>query len=610
MCGIAGYVGTRGLPRERIDRCLELMHRRGPDAAGAASVELPDGREAHLLATRLDIIDLNERANQPLRVGSKTLVFNGELYNYLEVRSDLERAGRRFATTSDTEVFLTALDEWGIDGLDRCEGMWAFAVHDAADGSVLVGRDRFGEKPLFVHADDSGITFASEPKGVFALLGRQLPVNVEQLRRFLGHGYRALHRNEQSSFFVGLRELPAATCLRIDADGRCDEQRYWKPLVGENDALEYEEAVELTRTALIEAVGLRLRADVPLAFCMSGGVDSNSLIAIAKRVFGYDVHGFTIENADVRYDEREAVAEAVNVLGIRHTRVPVTTDSFLPRLRELVSYHDGPIATISYYAHWLLMEEIAAAGYRVAVSGTGADELFTGYYDHHLAYLHDVRSDIAVHAAAVGAWQRHVQPIVRNEYLRDPDLFVREPKFRAHLYEEGGGANGVLAFGFDEPFSERNYAPTLLRNRMLNELFREVVPVILHEDDLNAMYYSIENRSPYLDRRLYEATARIPTRHLVRDGYAKAVLRDAVRRIAPDTIVDSRRKVGFNAPVFSFLDRRDPVVRDDLLSDSPAFELVRREAVVGLLDAETMSNTQSKLLFSFTVCKLFLEEFA
>jgi asparagine synthase (glutamine-hydrolysing) len=374
--------------------------------------------------------------------------------------------------------------------------------------------------------------------------------------------------------------------------------------------MSWEQAVEGTRQALIQAVKLRLRADVPLAFCMSGGIDSNALISIAKNVFHYDVHGFTIVNTDERYAEWDLVELAVREQKLRHTAIPIRTQGFLPGLRELVRYHDAPVYTITYYAHWLLMESIARHGYRISVSGTGADELFTGYYDHHNAYLYEVRHDPELFAQSLANWRRHIGRIVRNPLLQNPCCFIDNPEQREHIYLNNHRFASFLRGDYQpEPFREEPYARGLLRRRMLNELFHESVPVILHEDDLNAMYYSIENRSPYLDRHLMEFAYRIPTRHLIRQGRAKAVLREAMRGIVPDPILDNPRKVGFNAPIFDFLDVRDPQVRAYLLDDSPIYRHLRRESIQALLDKPSLPNSESKFLFYFLGCKMFLEEF-
>jgi asparagine synthase (glutamine-hydrolysing) len=609
MCGIAGYVGQTAVPEQRLDHCLHLMGRRGPDAAAHRTWPRPGGGVVQLLHSRLSIIDLDERANQPMQRGSRWLVFNGEIYNYVEVKQSLQAGGHQFHTASDSEVLLTALNAGGWEALKDCEGMWAFATYDERTGEVLLSRDRFGEKPLYLYRDATGLYFGSEIKFIVALLGQRLPVNTDHLYRYLVNGYKALYK-EQHTFFHGLTELGAGTAVSIDASDRQTVHRYWEPRLAVDEGMTYEEAVAGARARLIHALEIRLRADVPLAFCMSGGVDSNSLISIARNLFGYDVHGFTIVNSDARYEEQELVEYSAAALGIRQTSIPVQTDGFLPKLRTLVRQHDAPVYTITYYAQWLLQESIAQHGYRIAVSGTAADEMFSGYYDHFLAHLYEVRGDTALHATALAAWQEHVRPVVRNPFLSDPDLFIKQPGLRDHIFLNADGFADYLQQPWSEAFAETTYTSDLLRNRMLNEMFHEAVPVILHEDDLNAMYFSIENRSPFLDRELFEFCYSIPTKFLIRDGTAKAVLRDAMRGIAPDRILDNRRKVGFNAPIHSFLDVNDPQTRASLLADSPVWDHVRRDRIEQLLTKSDLPNSESKFLFYFVCAKLFLEEFA
>lgn len=599
MCGIAGYFGKSPVAEERLARCESLMRHRGPDGHGRYSHER-SGQHVQLLHSRLSIIDLDKRADQPCRIDQTVLIFNGELYNYLEIKKVLQEQGRNFRTEGDTEVLATILADAAV-GLDRAEGMWAFAAYDERDGTLLLSRDRFGEKPLYFCEADDGLYFGSEVKFIEALRGRGFPPDLEQLRRFLVNGYRFLYKSA-ATFHLGLREIAPGTLVRYSASGQPQIERYWSPGFVQNDAMSFEEAVSGVRQKLIESVGLRLRADVPLAFCMSGGVDSNALIAIAKRVFGYDVHGFTVVNKDARYEEQSVVEAVIGDLDIRHSSVGLDPRGFLDKFRLLVAAHDAPVYTISYYVHWILQKSIAEQGYKISLSGTGADELFSGYYDHHLAYLATAPS-----ASALANWQRHIQPLVRNPFLRDPDLFLRDPAFRGHLTLDAEIFARHLTTPWSEPFEEHHYSSDLLRNRMANELFHESVPVILHEDDLNAMYYSVENRSPFLDRHLFDFANTIPTRHLIRDGYAKAVLREAVRGIVPDIVIDTHRKVGFNAPILDLLDLADPSVRDCLLEDSPIFDLVRRTAIEDLLRRNDVTEPESKFLFSYISAKLFLE---
>jgi asparagine synthase (glutamine-hydrolysing) len=609
MCGIAGYQGHVPLSEARISACLALMNRRGPDHREGRQWQTASGTHTVLLHSRLSIIDLDPRANQPMGFDGSWISLNGEIYNFLERRKDLEAAGVALKTRSDTEVLLASISRFGWDVVDKCEGMWAFALYDEVSGRLTMSRDRFGEKPLYYFVTAEGIYFGSEIKFISALLGERLPVNHDHLWRYLVNGYKALYKSAHA-FFRDIREVTAGANLVCERGSVVSEQRYWSPAAEIHETMTFAEAVRGAKDRLIRSVELRLRADVPLAFCMSGGVDSNALISIAKRVFGYDVHGFTIVNTDARYEEADMVDLAVRELGVRHTAIPVETSGFLPGLRELVRQHDAPVYTITYYAQWKLQKAIADAGYRISISGTAADELFSGYYDHHLAYLREVKSDVAHHAASLASWKAHVQPMVRNPHLSNPDLFVDNPDFRDHIFMDADEFSRYLSKPWHEAFAETRYSDRLLRNRMLNELFHEAVPVILHEDDLNAMYFSVENRSPFLDRDLFDFCNSIPTRHLVNDGRAKAVLREAIRGIAPDGIVDNPRKVGFNAPILDYLDVADPEVRGYLLDDSPIFDHVRKDRIEDLIGKADLPNSQSKFLFYFLNCKMFLEEFA
>lgn len=608
MCGIAGYYGSREFSDDRLRACEALMKRRGPDAFGMVRHKSADGRTFTALHSRLSIIDLDPRSNQPFEAGSGSLVYNGEIYNFLELRAELAEAGVRFETTSDTEVLYRLMERKGAAAaMNACEGMWAFAWFDPAASRLLLSRDRFGEKPLYYLVEDGGIFFASEPKFIFALRGRRLAPNKNHVRRYLVNGYKSLYKTGET-FFEGLKEVQSGTFLSAGLEGDIREERYWRAVPRVDESLTFASAAEKVREALIQSVKLRLRADVPLAFCMSGGVDSNSLISIAKKVLKYDVHGFTIVNRDKRYEEQDMIEHSVKELGLRHTQVRLRTEGFLDGLRQLVAYHDSPVCTVNYYAHWLLMQQISEAGYKISISGTGADELFSGYYDHHLFYLAQIRGDGALHAERKAEWEKHVKPIVRNRLLQDPDVFAKTPGFRDHIFMDADEYRSFLTSPWREDFREERFVDDNFRNRMINELFHEIVPPILHEDDLNAMYYSVENRSPFLDRPLFELAFSVPTRFLIKGGMAKVLLREAMKGIAPARILESPRKVGFNAPISDLLNLRDSAVKEAVLADSPIFGIVRREAVAEMLRKTSFSENDSKFVFYFLSSKLFLEE--
>ncbi|MCP4569133.1 MAG: asparagine synthase (glutamine-hydrolyzing) [FCB group bacterium] len=524
MCGIAGYIGTKTL--DNASAILESMQHRGPDGSGIYRHSV-NGRHCYLFHTRLAIVDLDPRADQPMHYKGKHFVFNGELYNYRELGK-----GYSLITESDTEVFMRLMDD-SLAHLDRCEFMGAFALYDENTGALTLCRDRFGEKPLYYHQCRHGVYFASEIK-TLRKMGCDIFPNEKKVKTFLKSGYKSIYKDKET-FWHGAKEIPAAHYAKIDGGNawyNFKPNPYWRPTIDKIDTVStYPELVNLARTRIVKAVERRLRSDVPLAFCMSGGVDSNTIVAIAKRLFDYDVHGFTILPQDERYNEQPLVEYAVRELGIRHNFFYLDTNDFEQRLGELVVQHDAPVATISYYIHHQLMGFINNFGYKVVLSGTGADELFSGYYDHYLMHL----ATHGVGAKEYMAWDEHVKPNVRNAYLRNPSLFIQNPGFRDHIYEDG--------------FTETHYTDDLLRNRMQNEMFCESVPMILHEDDLNAMSFGIENRSPFLDRELMEFCYTIPTPRLIRNGYNKAVLRDAMRGIVPDKILDNRKKMGFNCSI-------------------------------------------------------------
>ena len=607
MCGIAGYIGNQKLEKFRIKECLNLMHRRGPDAANVFEHSFYEKHNVYLLHTRLRIIDFNDRSNQPFSISSKVLIYNGELYNYLELKKELEKLGHKFKTLSDTEVLLYILIEFGWHGLDKCEGMWAFALYDKNDGSLILCRDRFGEKPLYYYLNNNDLYFASEIKFIHKLSNEAYKINNQHLFRYMVNGYCSLYKKNES-FFVGVKEVPAGSLLIFDQNGNEKQIKYWNPNFDEDPSLSYQDSVDSVKELLINAVKIRIRADTPLAFCMSGGVDSNSLISIAKRVFNYNVHGFTVINDDERYEEHEEVKYAVKELGIKHTSIPVTTQNFIKNLKTLVSQHDAPVYTASYYVHWLLMKQVAKKGYRISISGTGADELLTGYFSHHNLYLYEIQNTNLFEESKEN-WQKYVAPVVRNPYYQNPNLFIEQPDFRGHIFMDKTLYAKFLNQDWDEGFIEKHYVNSLMRNRMLNEIFSESIPVILHEDDLNAMFYSIENRSPFLDRKLFEFCYKIPTKHLIKNGYAKVILRDAMKGIVPDKIIQKHQKIGFNAPIYSLLNVHDKRVKTWLLNDSLIYEYINRKKIENLIKNDFLTNSQSKFLFYFVNSKLFLEQF-
>ncbi|MFN3200606.1 MAG: asparagine synthase (glutamine-hydrolyzing) [Bradymonadia bacterium] len=610
MCGIAGVIGPQRPAAVRVSRTLDQMHHRGPDARGAWSGPV-GAHTVTLLHTRLSIVDLDPRAHQPwvheTAEGQLALAFNGEIYNHIELRTQLKGLGFGFETTSDTEVVVKAWLAWGPEALDRFEGMWAFALYDGRDGTVTLSRDRFGEKPLYWMHHEGALYFASEVKALAQLSGHKPEVDTDQLRRYLVLGYKSLYKRPRT-FFTGVHALPAAHTATLSGPGDVAPQPYWR-LEYRPVGMSYAAAVEGARARVFEAVKLRLRADVPVAFCLSGGIDSGTLASVASKHFGHDVTAFSILDGDPRYDETENVMAVVNSLGLEHHVIRPERRDFLSHLRRRTAQHDAPVVTLNYYMASFMLETIADAGFKVALSGTGADELFTGYYDHYAFWLAQMSSKPGFEQR-VADWRQSYGAFVRNPLLQDPLGFVKHPDARGHIYLNAEQFSGYMRAPVTEAFEETRYSDDLLRNRMLNELGHEAVPVILYEEDLNAMATSVENRAPYLDRNLAEFMFSVPPEHLIHDGHAKWLLRAAGEGLLVDSVRLDKRKRGFNLALDSVLDRWDPETRAAILDDGPIFDIVRRDAIAEVLGRETLPNSFSKFLFSFVSTRLFLETWA
>ncbi len=361
---------------------------------------------------------------------------------------------------------------------------------------------------------------------------------------------------------------------------------------------------------LQKSVNLRMRSDVPIAFCLSGGIDSSLLASLASKKLNRKISTFSIIDKEPNYNEIENINLVVKDLKCKNAKIFLKNKKkfFFDRLKKLTSYHDGPISTISYYIHSFLSEEISKKGYKVAISGTGADEIFTGYYDHYLLHLQSIYK-LQSFKENLKNWHKYVFPYVRNPYLKDPYVYIRDKKNRDNVYETNLGINTFSRLKNELNFTENKYAGGLLRNRMLNELFHEVVPVILKHDDLNSMFFSIENRSPYLDKEIVEFSLKIPTEILIKNGYQKRLLRESSKKILLDEIRLNRQKKGFNASISSVLDLKNKRNMNRIFNkNNPINDFVNLKKFRENLDIKSIPNHYSKLLFSIITTNLFLQE--
>lgn len=603
MCGIAGYFGPRPPSQEAITEVLARLGRRGPDGRGIWQGAFA-GQHLTLIHTRLAIVDLDPRANQPFEDGDLVIAFNGEIYNHDDLRHELTALGDRFRTLSDTEVILKAYRRWGRTCIDRFEGMWAFALANKATGELFLSRDRFGEKPLLYRQANGGLTFASTVGAIELLDRRQATVDPRQIRRLLVNGYKSINKARRS-FYTDVLDLPAGHQAVVTSPDVIHPSPYWR-LRHAPAQMSEAEAAEGVRERLHEALGQRLRADVPVAFCLSGGIDSGTITGLAARQFGYDVHAFSIIDDDPRYAEAANIEKVVADVGCPVTRIQPSHGGFFERLDRLVADRGRPVVTLSAYMENFLAESIGRQGFKVALTGVGADELFTGYYDHYAFWLAQ-RADSPVFPGLLADWRHSYGAHVRNPFLQDPQGLAGNMGQRGHIYLGAETFASYLREPFDEPFVERAWATDVLRNRMLNEIGEEIVPVMLQEGDANFMAWSVENRAPYLDRQLAEFLFTVPGDYLIRDGLPKWLLRNAAEGFLTDDVRLSPRKYGFNVSLATLIDPMDPQTRERILSLKGIYDIVDRDAVERLLGEAPWPNSVQKFLFNTISAGLFLD---
>lgn len=537
MCGIAGTLGPAP-DAEVLCRMAGAMAHRGPDGQRTWH----DDR-AGLAFRRLAVIDLGERSMQPLHLGDLHLAFNGEIYNYRELRDELRQLGHRFETEGDGEVLLHAWREWGESALDRFNGMFAFAVWDAARAELTLAVDPFGEKPLYFARGVDGLAFASDIRAL-----RQARPDLGRMDEGAAGAFLALGTLPipPRTCFAGVERVPAAHVLRWRA-GEASLSRYWWPRHVEVPNRP-EEAAEALRALLRDSVRLRLRSDVAVGTSLSGGVDSAAIASIVGELAGdQHRHAFTARFPGFERDEWEYAQLAAGAAGVsEHHAVEPTADGLFDDLERLVIDQEEPFPSTSIYAQWRVMRRAHEAGVTVLLDGQGADELFGGYPGMEAfatvaagpaAMARAVRREPAqaVALARVLAAGRVPAALARRERRAAASPYATE---EVTLHAAASAPDTAL------PVPERDP----LRRALLTQSFATSLPHLLRFADRDSMAHSREVRLPFLDRRVAEFALSTPATLLMRDGLRKRVLRDAVRDVVPAAILDRRDKVGFETP--------------------------------------------------------------
>ncbi len=597
MCGIAGCVVSTPAPwvagvveamgaslahRGPDDRGLLLWDGSAPPRAGR-TLPAADAARVGLAHRRLSIIDLTEGGWQPMRSpdGRYHMIYNGEIYNHVELRAELEKQGHRFRGGSDTEVLLAAWAAWGARALPRLVGMFAFALLDTRERRLVLARDFMGIKPLYYATWPGGLVFASEIKALLKVPAVPAKANPQQLYDYLRFG---LVDGGEETMFAGIRQFPAAHHAWIDLnqpERPLALERYWA--LGESDAAprrrSLEDAAEELRAIFLENLRLHMRSDVPVGSALSGGIDSSSILAGVRAVGGPSVDleavGFVAD--DPRIGEERWMDLAAGAAGARLHKVRIAPEELAQDLEALIRAQDEPFGSASIYAQYRVFRMAAQQRLKVMLDGQGADEVFAGYMSL-LPYRWAGQIRAGAWRAA-GALMRTALPtsalsarhfLVRGLAALAPGWLLPPLMHAAGWRRPPPWMDGaaLARCGVDpRPDPARLGHRRDLRGVLGAALLNRSLPQLLRYEDRNSMAHSVESRVPFLTPRLVDFVHGLPDSFLIGDdGLTKAVLRRAMAGIAPDAILARRDKIGFEPPQGQWLGALDPWVREVLAS--------------------------------------------
>ncbi|MBY0404240.1 MAG: asparagine synthase (glutamine-hydrolyzing) [Cyanobacteria bacterium] len=565
MCGIVGiYTCQRDevIHKNLLWEMMEPLETRGPDGQFVWRE-----RGVGLGHLRLSILDLKIRSNQPM-VDPETgccLTYNGEIYNFLELREELIGLGYFFQTTGDAEVILKAYDAWGEACLNRFNGMWAFALYDPKNDTLFCARDRFGVKPFVYAIDQGNLVFASESKAIVAGFPHLKIPNLPFLRQFVKTGEFA---NSQATFYQPIKNLLPGHSFVMTRGEIPHPKRYWtwQPKL-ENVEMSQDACLEQFQLLLTDAIRLRFRSDVPVGVCLSGGLDSSAIVALASRIFNTPISTFSCVYPEFpKMDETPYIQEVVNTFQCDAHLVSPDVPDLIPAMIQSVWEQDGPTGTPAVLSQRAVMS-IAQGQVKVLLDGQGADELLGGYHSYFNSALKTLvrelyrRPSIArllkYWRAAKAIESRTGKPAEKFRRLlrgvRKPAAFRKHPSDLSVL-------NSINPYRQDD-----------LNTVLLEDFFYNSLPQLLHYEDRNSMAFSLESRLPFLDYRLVEFLFSLPHFYKIRDAQTKFLLSESMKNVLPEKVLWRREKLGYETPgQYWFSDQKARLYLDEFLLRIPA----------------------------------------
>lgn len=530
VCGIFGAVSFHE-PFSDVEvseflDAVDMVHYRGPDNR---DFFLSGDRKVFLGHRRLSIIDLSSEGNQPLIIDDMAIIYNGEIFNYLELRKELENLGVSFKTNTDTEVILKVYEKYGTRGFEKLNGMWAFAILDMRQKRLILSRDRFGIKPLHYMNLGDRLFFASEIKQLLPFLPKK-EVSEEQMLVFLERG---ITDYDENTFIKGINKVEAKHSLIVDLDtGKISEEKYWDYEFKEISS--FDSAVEEFRELFFDSVRLRLRSDVKLGALLSGGLDSSSIVLATTKFM--PVESYSVITREKKYSEEKYIDLLSSFSKIENKKMFFVPSQVLENLYDVIYHQDEPFGGLSIVAQHMIFRKIKdETDVKVVLSGQGADEVLMGYLKYYFMYLKSLLNQGAVLSLTkeilaslvnrTAIWYIDKKAIIRRFFSSPSASFVKD----------------------EQQLSKQLLTASSLRKTQILDIDRYSIPALTRYEDRNSMANSIEVRNPFLDHRLVNFCLSLPDNYKIRNGWSKFILRASMQEL-PKEIRWRRDKKGFVTP--------------------------------------------------------------
>lgn len=599
MCGFNGVVSK--VPFDNHKKLLEakrFISRRGPDAFGFVEYQTFDNY-FHLQHARLSIIDISDSSNQPFRKDGVVLVYNGEIYNFAEIRNSLLSKSVNFITDSDTEVIIEAYKAWGIKCVTKFVGMFAFALHDLELNKLFLMRDRTGIKPIYYSISETKIVFSSDLYSTKFLTERSFDLNVDAVGDFMLYGY--LKQNQ--SYLMGLNKIEAGTFIEIDLRGyEYQVKTYWNPIEQYLDAefSNQSDVINDLEPLLESSVHYRTVSDVPVGVFLSGGYDSSLVAAILKKKFRYDVNSFTIGFEDAKFDESNYAKQVADYLGLNHHSYICSHKETLDMVERLADVYDEPFGDSSAIPT-LLVSKYASEHVKVVLSADGGDEVFGGYPKYtnsiklynQIKFLPDIFKqsfDLIPNKFLKNGYNYLLNTNLSEEHFVKLKRVIKSNSLLDVMSALGENPRQKLVKGYDRSSQMYNSLEGL--NSLLYEDYKFYLESdILKKVDRATMYFSIEGREPLLDHRLFEFMAKVPPEYKIRNRMSKALIKQITHKYIPREIMD-RPKMGFGIPISKMIYKDKSL--SELFFDTISDDSIRKHSFLNLIEFQKLKKAYSK----------------